>query len=318
MVDVKLIKNIPVFAGLSPEELNSLASLCLLKKMAVGQKLFKAGEGRKNFYVILSGKLKIYRLLKDEQEVIAYMDKDNFAVESALVDPGLKHTHFGEVMEKGEILEMKGSDFLNLSKNNLRLGNKIYGNIVNNLTERLHHANNKLVTVYSTGKIASTYANIYNLLPLLLETILSVIKAKKAFFALFKPFENKTVIQEAIGFSNNQAIKNLNLGLRGEPFLGKIFENGEDIFVTSEEAKKNKEYKLPYLGENALAVKIQTGQKILGAIVLVDKKEEDFNFNNQILLNIISRQIATALQTAEKTEDQSSHEELKRVYIKPY
>lgn len=318
MIETKLIKNIPVFAGLSLEELVLLASIFRLKKIEVGQKLFETGDSRKNFYVILSGKLKIYRLLKDEEEVIAYMDKNNFAVESALVDPGLKHSHFGAVIESGEILEMKGNDFLALIKNNLGLGNKIYGNIVNNLTERLHHANNKLVTVYSTGKIASTYANIYNILPLILETILTVIRAKKAFFALYKPFENKTVIQEAIGYSNNQTIKNLNIGLRGETFLGKIFENGEDIFLTREEAKKNKEYKLPYLGENALGVKIQGAQKILGAIVLADKKEEDFNFNNQILLNIISRQIATALQTAEKSEDQDSHEELNRVYIKPF
>jgi CRP-like cAMP-binding protein len=318
MIETKLIKDIPVFDGLSPEELASVVSICHLKKIEVGGKLFKAGDSRKSFYVILSGKIKIYRRQKDEEEIIAYMDKNNFVVESALVDPGLKHSHFGAAIENGEILEIKGSDFLSLIKNNLSLGNKIYGNIVNNLTERLHHANNKLVTVYSTGKIASTYANIYNILPLILETILTVIKAKKAFFALYKPFENKTVIQEAIGYGDNQTIKNLNLGLRLEPFLGKIFESGEDIFFTREQAKKNKEYKLPYLGENALGVKIKGAQKILGAIVLVDKKEGDFNFNNQILLNIISRQISTALQTAEKSEDQDSHEELKRVYIKPY
>ena len=318
MVEIKLVKNVPVFAGLKNDELESLASICQIKKTSVGEKLFRAGDGRKTFYVILSGKIKIFRLLNEEEEVIAYMDKNNFVVESALVDPKLKHTHHGEIMEPGEILTIEGNDFLKLAAKQPALANRVYGNIVVNLTERLHHANNKLVTVYSTGKIASTYANIYNLLPLLLETILTVIKAKKAFFALYKPFEDKIVIQEAIGFGDNQAIKNLALKLRNEPFLGKIYETGEDIFLTTEQSKTDKSLKRPYLGENALGVKVQAGQKNIGAIVLVDKKGENFNYNNQILLNIISRQIATAVLAAEKFEDKELGEELHRVYIKPF
>lgn len=318
MVESNIIKNIPVFAGLKNDELETLASICQIKKTISGEKLFQTGDSRKNFYVILSGKIKIFRLLKEEEEVIAYMDKNNFIVESALVDPKLKHTHHGKIMEPGEILIIEGNDFLKLAAKQPVIANQIYGNIVVNLTERLHHANNKLVTVYSTGKIASTYANIYNLLPLLLETILTVIKAKKAFFALYKPFEDKIVIQEAIGFGDNQAIKNISLKLRNEPFLGKIYETGEDIFLTTEQSKIDKSLKRSYLGENALGVKVQAGHKNIGAIVLADKKGEDFNFNNQILLNIISRQIATAVLAAEKSEDKKLGEELHRVYIKPF
>ncbi|MFA5069780.1 MAG: cyclic nucleotide-binding domain-containing protein [Patescibacteria group bacterium] len=317
MVESKLIKNIPVFAKLENQEIDSLIPICRIKKTKIGEKLFQSGEARKTFYIILSGKIKICRYLKDEEEVLAYMDRDDFAVESALVDPKLKHTHSGEVIKEGEIITIEGKEFLSLAAKEPRLANRIYGNIVANLTERLHHANNKLVTVYSTGKIASTYANIYNLLPLLLETILTVIKAKKAFFALFKTFENKIIIQEAIGFGDNQAVKNLNLGLKNDPFLGKIHETGEDIFLTAAESKTNKKFSLPYLGQNALGVKIQAGQKIIGAIVLVDKKEEDFNFNNQILLNIISRQIALAIQFAEKSEDKELGAEANRGRIKP-
>lgn len=318
MTEIKLIKTIPVFEGLTSEELEQLASICKIHKTKTGQRLFKAGDARKSFYVILSGKLKISWKIKDEEETLAFMDKDNFAVESSLIDPKLKHTHFGEIIEEGEILEIEGKDFINLTKNYSRLANQVYGNIVKNITERLHHANNKLITLYSTGRIASTYANIYNLLNLILETILSVIRAKRALFALFRPFENRIVIQEAIGFKNNQAIKNLNLNLRQDPFLGKIFKTGEDLFLRPKEYAKNKELQLPYLGQTALGVKIQAGKNIIGAIVLVDKKGENFNYNNQILLNIISRQIASAISEAEKTEEKGLHEELRRVYIKPF
>ena len=151
----------------------------------------------------------------------------------------------------------------------------------------------------------------------MLQTILNVIRATKAIFALYKPLHNKIVIQEAIGYSNNQKIKNLDINLSSDPFLGKIHQTGQDLFINPEDYKADKKYNLPYLAKTAIGVKIQTGNNILGAIVLADKRGGHFNFNNQILLNIISRQIASAIKEAEKMEEKSMHEELGRKYIKP-
>jgi len=318
MVEINLLKNITVFQGLKSEEFTELAKICQVKEVEEGKEIFKAGEPRKEFFIVLEGKLRISRKIKNEKEkeTLAFMTKDNFAVESALVNPKLKHTHFGDILQKGKILVIKGKDFLKLAEKNPSLANKIYGNIIANLTERLHHADNKLITLYSTGRIASTYANIYNILSLILEAILSVIKAKKALFVLFRPFENKAVIQEAIGYKNNQEIKNLDINLNKDPFLKRIFETGEDVFITQEEYKANKKWHLPYLENSALGVKVKAGKEILGAIILVDKQGENFSFNNQILLNIISRQVASAILEAEKLEEKMGHEELKRKYIK--
>ena len=316
-MELETIKNISVFRGLNEKDLAEVAKICHLEEVKKGREIFKAGDSRQEFIVILEGKLRVARKIKEEKETLAYMDKDNFAVESALVDPKLKHTHYGDIVEEGKILKIKGRDFISLARKNAVLANQIYGNIIKNITERLHHANNKLVTVYSTGKIASTYANVYNLLSLILETILTVIRANKALFALYKPLQNKIVIQEAIGYASNQKIKNLEIKINSDPFLGKIYQTGQDLFITPEDYKANKNYNLPYLSETALGVKVQTGNKILGAIVLTDKRKENFNFNNQILLNIISRQVASAIKEAEKTEEKGLGEELGREYIKP-
>lgn len=317
MFELKEIKNISVFAGLEEKDLAELANICRIEKTKEGEEIFKAGDSRQEFFIVLEGKLRISRKVKEEKETLTYIERGNFAVESALVNPKLKHSHYGEIMRAGKILKIKGKDFLSLGQKNQKLANQIYGNIIKNITERLHHANNKLITVYTTGKIASTYANIYNILNLILETILTVIQAKKALFALYKPLQNKIVIQEAIGYANNQKIKNLDLNLNADPFLGKIYQTGQDLFITPEDYKADKKYNLPYLSETALGVKVQTGDKILGAIVLAEKKDSLFNFNNQILLNIISRQVASAIKEAEKTEEKNLHEELGRQYIKP-
>jgi len=314
MVDIKKLKKITLFKNLKPAELEEISKISKIKETKKDQQLFKAGDKRKEFFIVLSGFLRITRKINDDKQTLAFMSSDNFAVESSLVDPKLKHSHYGEIIESGKILVIKGKDFLKLRNNNPDLGNKIYGNIIKNITERLHHANNKLLTVYSTGRIASTYANIYNILNLILESILTVIKANQAFFVLFKPLKNKAIIQEAIGYKKNQEIKNLNISLDKDPFLYKILKTGEDVFVDREDFKKEKKWHLPYLKNSALGVKVKVGKNIFGAIVLVDKKEENFSYNNQILLNIISRQIASAISTAERMENG----EHKREYIKPF
>ncbi|MDZ7798964.1 MAG: cyclic nucleotide-binding domain-containing protein [Patescibacteria group bacterium] len=314
MINIKELKKITLFKNLKPDELAEIAKISKIKETKKDQELFKAGDKRQEFFIVLSGFLRISREIRDEKQTLAFMSTNNFAVESSLVDPKLKHSHFGEIIEAGKILIIKGKDFIKLRNTNPDLTNKIYGNILKNLTERLHHANNKLLTVYSTGRIASTYANIYNILSLILESILTIIKANQAFFVLFKPLQNKAVIQEATGYKKNQEIKNLNISLDKDPFLYEIFKSGEDIFIDREDFKKDKKWHLPYLKNSALGVKVKAGKDILGAIVIVDKKEENFSYNNQILLNIISRQIASAISTAERLEN-GQH---KREYIKPF
>jgi hypothetical protein len=58
---------------------------------------------------------------------------------------------------------------------------------------------------------------------------------------------------------------------------------------------------------------------VIGAILLGDKEHgQNFSYNNHILLDIISRQVALALREAERKDQKSNTDELNRVYIKPF
>ncbi|MFC1663386.1 Crp/Fnr family transcriptional regulator [Patescibacteria group bacterium] len=319
MVDIKTLKPIPVFNGLSATELSAIAAIIKSVKVKRGVKLFKRGDKRSTFYIVNSGRLHLYRRFRDEQQTLAILDPYNFIVESSLSNPQENHQHYAETWSDSDLLAIEGKDFLNFSKKHPTIANRIYATIIENITSRLHHANNKILTLYSTGKIAASYGDIYNLAELLLEAILEVIKAKKILLALYNPDDNKIVIHEALGYPNNQKIKNLKVSTSHDLILGTIFRDKTDVVITRQEYLANKKLHTDYASPTMLGVKVQTGDEVIGAILLGEKiGGQNFSYNNHILLDIISRQIALALREAEHKELQSSKDELGRVYIKPF
>lgn len=318
MIPIEQLQNVPVFHGLNAKALEQLAAILELRKAARGEVLFEAGQKRKEFFVVLSGTVHVYRMFNDEVQTLALLDEMNFAVETALVNPSIDHQHSAEVTKDAELLILDGKRFRSFASEHPEIANVLLGNILMNLTERLHHANNKLVTVYETGKIASTYSDLNNLIDLILKTILATIRARKALFATYKPLENRIVIEQALGYGENQTIENLKLSLRDDPILGEIHRTQRDIFVTKETYKEKPHLKTEYSGQTMLGVKIRTGGQVIGAILLVDKEGgRNFSYNNQILLHVIVKQIALAIQDAEITQDQELNEEHERVYIPP-
>ncbi|MFA5107614.1 MAG: cyclic nucleotide-binding domain-containing protein [Patescibacteria group bacterium] len=303
MIDTKILEKIPVLAGLSTPELAALSKIITVKKYKKGEVLFERGDVRKSFFIVLSGQVHVYRMFNDEVQTLAILGKNNFAVESALTNPRLKHDHSSEVTEAGDMIEILGKDFLRLADDYPQIANKVYGNIIANLAERLHHANNKLVTIYSTGKIASTYTDLDNLTELITTTILKIIKANRALFAFYRPKEGTVSIIQARGYPSDQRIKNLKIDLFKDPLLGLMYKTRREIIVTREMYRKKAALRVAYSSPGMMGVPLQIGDRVVGAILLGDKVDmQDFNYNNQILLNIIARQIVLPIAMAESAE----------------
>lgn len=304
MVDTQYIASIPYFQALSPEEQSALAGIAAIRTIPRGTMLFRPDEPRKTFLVVMSGQMHIYSLFNGEVQTLALLEPGDFAVESALVNATYKHDHFGEMAVDGEVLEIDGKEFATFRASHPAIANTIYGQIILNLTERLHHANNKLVTIYTTGKIASTYDNLDNLSELLLKTILTIIKAKRGLFVLYKPLEGKAVIREAIGYGNVQQIKNLDILLSSDPILGEIYNTNNEVSITEDMFKKDKRLHTQYASKSMLGVPLAIGQKVIGAILLGEKENAHaFSVNNRVLVSIIARQVVSVIGTAEMLEE---------------
>lgn len=69
----KLVANIPLFEGLPDEQYRDLASIALVKSFSRGQTIFSEGDPGTGFYVVVSGRVKIYKLSADGKEQILHI-----------------------------------------------------------------------------------------------------------------------------------------------------------------------------------------------------------------------------------------------------
>lgn len=69
----KLVANIPLFEDLPEEQHRDLATIALVKSFGRGQTIFSEGDPGTGFYVVISGRVKIYKLSADGKEQILHI-----------------------------------------------------------------------------------------------------------------------------------------------------------------------------------------------------------------------------------------------------
>ena len=115
------LKQCPLFAGLKEEDLKRIRGIALLKRVGKKEVLFSDGEEAKGFYVILSGKVKLYKISPEGKEQILHMVSapDAFA-EAALFLEG-SYPAFAEALADSQLLFFPKRDFIHLIERNPRL-----------------------------------------------------------------------------------------------------------------------------------------------------------------------------------------------------
>ncbi len=67
------ISKASLFSGLPLEQIEELARICLDQRFEKGQELFSEGKEAKGFYLVVSGKIKIYKLSMEGKEQILHI-----------------------------------------------------------------------------------------------------------------------------------------------------------------------------------------------------------------------------------------------------
>jgi len=116
-----LLKRCPLFAGLKEEDLKRIRAIASLRQIGKKEILFSDGEAAKGFYVILSGKVKLYKVSPEGKEQILHVVSapDAFA-EAALFLEGT-YPAFGEALTDCQLLFIPKRDFLQLIEKNPQL-----------------------------------------------------------------------------------------------------------------------------------------------------------------------------------------------------
>jgi CRP/FNR family transcriptional regulator len=103
-----------MFASLADSDLDTLCSLARLQREERGTLLFSEGEDATGFYVVVAGRVKIYKLSADGKERILHIvhSGDTFA-EAAIFGDG-RYPAFAETLCATELVFLPGREFLEL------------------------------------------------------------------------------------------------------------------------------------------------------------------------------------------------------------
>lgn len=116
-----LLRRCPLFAGLNEEDLKRIRAIASLRQVGKREILFSEGEEARGFYVILSGKVKLYKVSPDGKEQILHVVSapDAFA-EAALFLEG-SYPAFAESLSDSQLLFFPKRDFIQLIEKNAQL-----------------------------------------------------------------------------------------------------------------------------------------------------------------------------------------------------
>ncbi len=118
---IELLRQCPLFAGLREEDLKRVRAIASLKRVGKKQILFSDGEEAKGFYVILSGKVKLFKISPEGKEQILHVVSapEAFA-EAALFLEG-NYPAFAETLTDSQLVFFPKRDFIQLIEQNPRL-----------------------------------------------------------------------------------------------------------------------------------------------------------------------------------------------------
>lgn len=109
-----IIASLPIFHGLSSQELDLLTQITNEKVLAPHSIFIKQDDTSRDVYFILSGNVRVYKLTEEGKEVhLALLSSGDIVGEMALIDNEPRSANV-ETIQETQLLFIRGSDFDNL------------------------------------------------------------------------------------------------------------------------------------------------------------------------------------------------------------
>jgi CRP/FNR family transcriptional regulator len=112
----ELLARIPLFKGLPEDQLDQLAQITIEQSCGRGEIIFSEGDEAKGFYVVIAGRIKIFKLSSDGKEQILHLFGHGEPFGEVPVFTGESFPAHAEAMEKSNVLYFPRSSFIELIK----------------------------------------------------------------------------------------------------------------------------------------------------------------------------------------------------------
>ena len=143
-MDLDLLKQAQIFAGLEQEELEAVAEICSELSFKFGHRIFKEGERGNRLYIVQEGEIRISREVPGSgEEALTVLKPGACFGEMAVFDRSERSTDaYANVDCK--LVTITRADFEILVDFNRDLAYKVLWNVVRMLCERLRVTNDNL------------------------------------------------------------------------------------------------------------------------------------------------------------------------------
>src|SRR5580693_5272631 len=105
-----ILKATPLFEALDESEISSLAARCRIRPYSPGEILFSEGEPCKGLYIVVSGRVRIFKTSANGREQVLTVEGPGASVAELPVFDGGNYPASGSAVEKTEVLFISRAD----------------------------------------------------------------------------------------------------------------------------------------------------------------------------------------------------------------
>lgn len=131
----KHLSQVDLFHGLSLQQLHEVARIVSAKEYRKGAPVFADGDEGIGFYIVISGRVKVYKVSPDGKEQIMHIFGPNQPFAEVPVFEGSRYPANAEAMEASKLFFFPKKDFVKLIHDNPSLAM----NMLASLSQRLKH-----------------------------------------------------------------------------------------------------------------------------------------------------------------------------------
>ncbi|MCX5802159.1 MAG: Crp/Fnr family transcriptional regulator [Proteobacteria bacterium] len=113
---IDFITEIPLFKGLPERQIVEISKIALNHSFNRGQTVFSEGDEANGFYVLLSGRIKIFKLSPEGKEQILHIFESGEPFGEAAVFAGETFPAYAETLEESEVIFFPRKAFMELIK----------------------------------------------------------------------------------------------------------------------------------------------------------------------------------------------------------
>ncbi len=126
---VDVLRKAPLFAALPDEELRGVASLAVPRRFGKKETVFREGDRAEGFFVVASGKVKVFKLSAEGKEQILHVLESGQSFAEAVIFEGGVYPAHAETLAETEMLLLPKQPFIELLEKRPKMAVRMLGSL---------------------------------------------------------------------------------------------------------------------------------------------------------------------------------------------